>query len=79
MDGTDGGYPAADRAGGTRLVLGRTAAVDGSWITVPAEVGDVRVRLVRPPDENGALPVVLDMHGDGRVLGDRRHARPARP
>src|ERR1700754_3364013 len=40
------------------------------WITVPAEVGDVRVRIVRPPDASGTLPVILYMHGGGWVLGD---------
>ena len=29
--------------------------VDERWITVPAEVGDVRVRIVRPPDVKGTL------------------------
>jgi acetyl esterase len=40
------------------------------WITVPAEVGDVRVRIVRPPDAVGMLPVILYMHGGGWVLGN---------
>src|SRR5437868_3525291 len=40
------------------------------WITVPADVGDVRVRIVRPPDAVGTLPVILYMHGGGWVLGD---------
>jgi acetyl esterase len=40
------------------------------WITVPAEVGDVRVRIVRPPDAVGTLPVILYMHGGGWVLGN---------
>ena len=40
------------------------------WITVPAEVGDVRVRIVRPPDVDEPLPVVLYMHGGGWVLGN---------
>jgi acetyl esterase len=40
------------------------------WITVPAEVGDVRVRIVRPPDAAGTLPVILYMHGGGWVLGN---------
>jgi acetyl esterase/lipase len=44
-------------------------SVDESWLTVPADVGDVRVRIVRPPDETGALPVILYMHGGGWVLG----------
>jgi acetyl esterase/lipase len=40
------------------------------WITVDADVGDVRVRIVRPPDAVGALPVILYMHGGGWVLGN---------
>jgi len=40
------------------------------WITVPAEVGDVRVRIVRPPDAVGTLPAILYMHGGGWVLGN---------
>jgi acetyl esterase/lipase len=44
--------------------------VGDSWITLPAEVGDVRVRIVRPPDAVGALPVILYMHGGGWVLGN---------
>jgi acetyl esterase len=44
--------------------------VDERWITVPAEVGDVPVRIVRPPDAKGTLPVVLYIHGGGWVLGN---------
>ena len=44
--------------------------VDESWITVPAEVGEVNVRIVRPPDAHGTLPVTLYMHGGGWVLGN---------
>jgi acetyl esterase len=44
--------------------------VDERWITVPAEVGDVRVRIVRPPDATARLPVILYMHGGGWVLGN---------
>jgi len=40
------------------------------WTTVPADVGDVRVRLVKPPDATGALPPILYMHGGGWVLGN---------
>jgi acetyl esterase/lipase len=43
--------------------------VDDRWITVPTEVGDVRVRIVRPPGA-GTLPVILYMHGGGWVLGN---------
>ena len=44
--------------------------VEDRWITVPAEVGDVRVRVVRPPHAAGTLPVILYMHGGGWVLGN---------
>ena len=44
--------------------------VDDRWITIPAEVGDVRVRIVRPPGAAGTLPVILYMHGGGWVLGN---------
>jgi acetyl esterase/lipase len=44
--------------------------VDDRWITVPADVGDVRVRIVRPAGAVGSLPVILYMHGGGWVLGN---------
>jgi acetyl esterase/lipase len=44
--------------------------VEQRWTTVPAEVGDVRVRIVRPPGAAGPLPVLLYMHGGGWVLGN---------
>ena len=44
--------------------------VDDRWITVPAEVGDVQVRIVRPEGVEGTLPVILYMHGGGWVLGN---------
>ena len=44
--------------------------VNDRWTTVPADVGEVRVRIVRPPDAVGTLPVILYMHGGGWVLGD---------
>jgi acetyl esterase len=44
--------------------------VDERWITVPADVGDVRVRIVRPVGAEGTLPVILYMHGGGWVLGN---------
>ena len=40
------------------------------WITVPASVGDVRVRIVRPPGSTGTLPVIVYMHGGGWILGN---------
>jgi acetyl esterase len=46
-------------------------SVDDKWITVPAEVGDVRVRLVKPVgSEDGRLPAILYVHGGGWVLGN---------
>ena len=44
--------------------------VDEEWVTVPASVGDVRVRLVRPRDAGSVLPVVVYMHGGGWILGN---------
>jgi acetyl esterase len=44
--------------------------VDEEWITVPAGVGDARVRVIRPAGSSGTLPVVVYMHGGGWVLGN---------
>jgi acetyl esterase/lipase len=44
--------------------------VEEEWITVPAEVGDVQVRIVKPVGATGTLPVVLFVHGGGWVLGN---------
>jgi len=44
--------------------------IDDVWIIVPAEVGDVRLRIVRPSGETGTLPAILYMHGGGWVLGN---------
>ena len=44
--------------------------VDEKWITVPAEVGDVRVRIVTPRRASGTLPTILYIHGGGWVLGN---------
>ncbi|MDF1605453.1 alpha/beta hydrolase [Nocardioides sp. YIM 152315] len=44
--------------------------VDEKWITVPAEVGDVRVRIVTPAASTEPLPVILYIHGGGWVLGN---------
>jgi acetyl esterase len=43
--------------------------VDEQWVTVPAAVGEVPVRLVSPPGAEGPLPAILFMHGDGWILG----------
>ena len=37
------------------------------WITVPAEVGHVQVRIVKPVDAPAVLPVVLYVHGGGWI------------
>jgi acetyl esterase len=44
--------------------------VDEEWITVPAPVGDVRVRIVKPQGASGMLPVIVYMHGGGWILGN---------
>lgn len=44
--------------------------VDEKWISVPAPVGDVGVRIVKPVDSTGALPAILYIHGGGWVLGN---------
>jgi acetyl esterase/lipase len=44
--------------------------VEEEWVTVPAAVGDVRVRIVRPVDAAEVLPVVVYMHGGGWILGN---------
>lgn len=45
-------------------------AVDEKWISVPAPVGDVRVRIVKPVGSTGTLPAILYIHGGGWVLGN---------
>jgi acetyl esterase len=44
--------------------------IDEEWITVPAAVGDARVRLIKPKGAGGALPAIVYMHGGGWVLGN---------
>ncbi|HKY65192.1 MAG TPA: alpha/beta hydrolase [Acidimicrobiales bacterium] len=44
--------------------------VDEKWIVVPAEVGDVEVRIVKPLGAAEPLPTVLYVHGGGWVLGN---------
>jgi len=44
--------------------------IDEEWVTVPATVGDARVRIIRPQGATAALPVILFMHGGGWVLGN---------
>jgi acetyl esterase/lipase len=40
------------------------------WLTVAAEVGDVRVRIVKPVNPPEMLPVILYVHGGGWILGN---------
>ena len=47
VDGAQAGVPTPD--------------VDETWITVPAEVGDVSVLLIKPRGAEAQLPVVLYM------------------
>ena len=44
--------------------------VDEKWITVPAAVKDVRVRIVKPVGSTGSLPTILYVHGGGWILGN---------
>jgi acetyl esterase len=44
--------------------------IDEEWITVPAAVGDARVRIVRPAGATGTLPVIVYLHGGGWILGN---------
>jgi acetyl esterase len=44
--------------------------IDEEWISVPSPVGDARVRLIKPRDADGMLPVIVYMHGGGWVLGN---------
>lgn len=44
--------------------------VDETWITVPAPVGDVRVRIIKPVHAPAGLPVILYIHGGGWVIGN---------
>ncbi|KOV73895.1 MULTISPECIES: alpha/beta hydrolase [Streptomyces] len=48
----------------------RVEVGEDKWITVPAEVGDVRVRLLKPLGAEGPLPVILYIHGGGWILGN---------
>jgi acetyl esterase len=44
--------------------------IEEEWITVPAAVGDVRVRIVKPVGSSGMMPVIVYMHGGGWILGN---------
>ena len=55
VDGAQAGVPMPD--------------VDEVWVTVTAEVGDVRVLIIKPSNAAAELPVVLYMHGGGWIFG----------
>src|SRR4029077_11948072 len=55
VDGAQAGVPMPD--------------VEEAWVTVPAEVGDVRVLLLKPRGVDGKLAVVLYMNGGGWISG----------
>jgi acetyl esterase len=44
--------------------------IEEEWITVPADVGDANVRIIRPAGSSGQLPVIIYMHGGGWILGN---------
>jgi acetyl esterase/lipase len=64
--------PAAGREAVDEAQSGEIAKPDVSekWVTVPAAVGDVRVRIVTPPDADEPLPVIIYIHGAGWVFGN---------
>jgi acetyl esterase len=65
--------PAKGRETLSEVQTGEVARPDATIedLTVPGgPTGEVRVRVVRPPDVTGALPVVLYIHGAGWVFGD---------
>src|SRR5689334_9780103 len=50
--------------------------VEEAWVTVPADVGDVRALIIKPQGVEAQLPVVLFMHGGGWIFGSARsHGR----
>src|SRR3954447_21400554 len=56
-----------------------TLDVEEAWITVPADVGDVRALIIKPRGARAQLPAVLYMHGGGWIFGSvRSHGRLAR-
>ena len=55
VDGAQAGAPMPD--------------IEETWVTVTAEVGDVRVLIIKPRGAEAQLPVVLYMHGGGWILG----------
>jgi acetyl esterase/lipase len=48
----------------------KVAVAEDTWVTIPAEVGDVPVRILKPVGVTGMLPVILYIHGGGWILGN---------
>jgi acetyl esterase len=49
------------------------------WVTVPADVGDVRALIIKPRGAKARSPAVLYMHGGGWIFGSvQSHGRLAR-
>src|SRR4051812_804290 len=45
--------------------------VEDEWLTIAGgPIGEVKVRLVKPPGATGTLPVILYIHGAGWVFGN---------
>jgi acetyl esterase len=44
--------------------------MDEKWTTVAAEVGDVRVRIVKLVGSADLLPAILNLHGGSWILDD---------
>jgi acetyl esterase/lipase len=65
--GPDGARKVLDDVQATHIDM---PEVSEKWITVPAQVGAVRVRIVKPIGAADVLPVVLYVHGGGWVLGN---------
>jgi acetyl esterase/lipase len=65
--GTDGARKVLDDIQAAPI---RKPDVEEKWVTVPADVGDVKVRIVKPVKAASPLPVILYMHGGGWILGN---------
>jgi acetyl esterase len=46
--------------------------IDEEWVTLPADVGETRVRIIKPKGAKGTLPVIIYLHGGLWVLGNAR-------
>ena len=53
----------------------QSSTIQEERITIPAEVGDVHVRIVKPAGAMCLLPVVLYVHGEARIHDDEADTR----